>query len=99
MHKVPKLFMLVGGLTIVSVAHAAESTVHWTYDHRRCMAFNDAPRGEPSVLLELQGDALTLRALGVGDMVVSARDTMAIIARLQRCNEEWAKWRARHPNN
>lgn len=99
MRKFLKLLVFGGGLTLVSVAQATEPAVHWTYDHRRCMAFNDAPRGEPSVLLELQGDALTLRAIGVGDMVVSARDTVAIIARLQRCNEEWSKWRSRHPNN
>lgn len=75
-----------------------DDAVHWTYNHRRCMAFNTAAEGQPSVLLELDGDDLTLRSETPGDMTVSAKETVAMIAKLKACNAEWAEWRKRHPN-
>lgn len=96
-----KLFL--GSLVATAIVAApipacADETVTWTYDHRRCMAFNTAGEGDPSVLLALDGDRLTLRALRPGDMVVSAKETVAMIAKLKACDAEWAAWRKRHPN-
>lgn len=93
--------ILVGVLAVGAAAPAAEQIARWSYDARRCMAFNSAPEGTPSVLMEVHGDRLILRAVKEGDMEVSAKETMAMIAKLTKCDAEaeryWNEWRKKHP--
>lgn len=85
------LIMMIAVVIASAVVAQERAPVKWQYDERRCMAFNTADDGAPSVLLEAHGDRLTFRAIREGDMNVSAKATIAMIAKLVECDAIWAR--------